>query len=209
MHLDFAALTPAQRYKLLVSTVLPRPIAFVTSVNADGVVNAAPYSFFNCFGADPGVVVIGVADRPEGGPKDTAANAESRGRFVVNLVDEPLAVRMNHAATDFPAGVSEPAEVGLTLEPMEGTDVPRLAESPVSYACNLHKIERIGGNRLVIGTITSATFRPGLVEPDTLHVDTAAWTPIGRMSSPAWYCRTADRFELPRVSYAQWQEGQR
>ena len=204
MDLDFAALDAKQRYKLLASLVVPRPIALVTSLDAAGRVNAAPYSFFNCFGVDPGLVILNVGDRPEGGPKDTAANVAARSEFVVNLCDEPMAERMNDAAIDFPRGVDELAAVGLTAGACAGTAVPRVAESPASFACREHSTQTIGRNRVILGEILAATIRDGLVDPDTLRVDLDQLTMIGRMASPGWYCRTADRFELPRQTHARW-----
>ena len=207
MDFDFADLSPGQRYKLLASLVVPRPIALVTTRDAEGVVNAAPYSFFNVFGVNPGLVILNVGDRPEGGPKDTAANVSAGGRFVVNLVDEPIAVRMNAAAIDFPPGTDELAAVGLTAAACPGTDVPRVAESPASLACREHSTQRIGGNRIILGEVTAMHCRDGLVDPETLRVDLDALTMVGRMASPGWYARTTDRFELPRETYEEWRRG--
>jgi flavin reductase (DIM6/NTAB) family NADH-FMN oxidoreductase RutF len=194
----FADLSPGQRYKLLAGLIVPRPIALVTSLDAAGNLNAAPYSFFNCFGSDPALVILNVADRTDASPKDSAANAQTAGRFVVNLVDEAMAERMNAASADYPPGVSEPAAVGLATEACPGSDVPRLAESPASFACDLHSIQMIGLNRLVIGEVTHAAVREGIVDVAKLHVDVEQLQMVGRMSPPGWYCRTTDRFELDR-----------
>ena len=207
MDFDFAALSPGRRYKLLASLVVPRPIALVTTLDEEGTPNAAPFSFFNVFGTDPGLVILSVGDRAPGTPKDTAANLEARGAFVVNLVDEPIAGRMNAAAIDFPPGVDELAAVGLTAAPCPGTDVPRVAESPASLACRHHGTQQIGGNRIVLGEVTAMHCRDGLVDPDTLRVDLAALSMVGRMASPGWYARTRDQFELPRETYEDWRRG--
>lgn len=205
MDIDFRQLAPAQRYKLLASFVVPRPIALVTSLNADGVVNAAPYSFFNCFGSDPGLVILNVGNRPkneEGGwggrAKDTAENAERHGFFVVNTVDVAMADRMNACAAAFPPGESEAAAVGFTLEPCPGTEVPRIAEAPASLACRTHRVETIGSNRLLLGEVLAARFRPGLVEPESLRADLEAFEPLGRMGGAGGYARTRERFERLR-----------
>ena len=200
MDVDFAELKPGQRYKLLASFVVPRPIALATSLGEGGVVNAAPYSFFNCFGTDPGLLILSVGDRPEGGAKDTAVNAEQHGTFVVNTVDEAMAARMNGCSAAFPPGEGEAEAVGFTLAEMPGTDVPRIAEAPASFACRTHRVEMIGNNRLVIGEVLAGSFREGLVDAEDWHVDVDAFSPLGRMANPAWYTRTADRFELPRPS---------
>ena len=115
MEFDFSGLPPATCYKLLVAAVVPRPIALVSTLGADGVVNAAPFSFFNLIGDDPPMVILSVENRPECPPKDTRRHIDENGEFVVNLVDEPMAERMHACSQDFPPDVSEPAEVGFTL----------------------------------------------------------------------------------------------
>ena len=204
MDIDFAELSPAQRYKLLASFVVPRPIALVTSLGEGGVVNAAPYSFFNCFGSDPGLVILNVGDRPEGDhggqAKDTARNAERHGSFVVNTVDVAMAERMNGCAAAFPPAESEAEAVGFTLAPCPGTDVPRVAEAPASLACRTHRIEKIGNNRLILSEVLHGAFRDGLIDTDDWHVDVAAFTPLGRMGGAGGYTRTTDRLEMKRPS---------
>src|SRR4028119_647196 len=101
MQFDLRELSSRDRYKLLVSVVVPRPIALVTSLNATGHVNAAPFSFFNVMGSDPPLVVLGIGDRSPGAPKDTAHNIRCAGEFVVNIVDEAIAEKMNICAVDF------------------------------------------------------------------------------------------------------------
>jgi len=204
MDLDFRQLRPGERYKLLASLIVPRPIALVTTLDADGRTNAAPFSFFNVFGSDPGLVILGVGDRPEGGPKDTAANIASRGEFVVNLVDEPIAAAMNACAVDFPPGTDELAAAGLTAAACCGTAVPRVAESPASFACREHQTTRVGRNRLVVGEVLGLTVRDGIVDPATLRVASDKLAMVGRMAAPDWYARTSDRFELKRQTYEQW-----
>jgi flavin reductase (DIM6/NTAB) family NADH-FMN oxidoreductase RutF len=107
MDFDFDALPARDRYALLTAVVVPRPIAFVTTVDAAGRINAAPFSFFNAMGSDPPVVVLGIGDREPGVPKDTAANIRASRQFVVNVVVESIAEQMNLCATDFPAGMDE------------------------------------------------------------------------------------------------------
>lgn len=99
--IDFAAIAPRERYKLLCATIMPRPIALVTTISPDGVVNAAPFSFFNVFSEDPALVVLGLQHKPANAPKDTTRNIAETGAFVVNLVDEDLAEAMNICAIDF------------------------------------------------------------------------------------------------------------
>lgn len=99
---DLTALPSALRYKLLAALVVPRPIALVTTVGPSGIVNAAPFSFFNVFSEDPALVVLGLSSQPDGTPEDTLGHVRNQGVFVVNLVDEAIARRMNICAVDFP-----------------------------------------------------------------------------------------------------------
>ncbi|MEM8874822.1 MAG: flavin reductase family protein [Planctomycetota bacterium] len=198
MELDFIQLTPQQRYKLLAGLIVPRPIALVTSRDAEGNLNAAPFSFFNCVGSDPALVILSVGNRAADTPKDTAANIETTGAFVVNMVDEPMAERMNATAGPFPPEVNELDEVGFASADMPGIDIPRIAESPASFACRHHSTQHIGNNRIILGEVTAAFVRDGLVDPASLRVDVTRLTMVGRMASPGWYCRTTDRFELDR-----------
>jgi flavin reductase (DIM6/NTAB) family NADH-FMN oxidoreductase RutF len=138
MHFDIAELDPRRSYKLLTATVVPRPIAWVVSADANGTLNAAPFSFFNCFGGHPPLVCIGIGRRGSR-PKDTLANIEARGDFVINLVSEDLAEAMNITATDFPAGHDELAAAGLATVPSTHVSVPRIADSPVALECRFQQ----------------------------------------------------------------------
>lgn len=132
MRWRIAELAPELRYKLLVSLVVPRPIAFITTRDATGLVNAAPFSFFNVFSDDPPLVIIGIGRRADGSPKDTARNIEATGEFVVNLVDEATAEAMNVTAIDFPPDESEIGPASLTLADSVEVAPPRVAEAPAA-----------------------------------------------------------------------------
>src|SRR5215475_13507465 len=132
---DFARMAPLERYKLLCGVVVPRPIALVTSIDAEGRVNAAPFSFFNVFSEDPPQIVLGLQHKPAGEPKDTTRNLAEVREFVVNMVDEPLAEAMNLCATDFPAGVSEIEVLGIATEPGARVTVPHIAAAPFALEC--------------------------------------------------------------------------
>ena len=195
---DLAELAPKERYKLLVSLVVPRPIALVSTVSRAGVVNAAPYSFFNVFSEDPALVVLGLERKPEGALKDTTQNIRDTGEFVVNLVDEAIAEAMNLCAADVPATVSEPALAGLTPVPSQRVDAPRLAEAPASLECRRHVALEVGyGRQLVCGEVLAVHVREGLVDPATLRLDWQRYAPIGRLFADL-YCRTHDVFEMAR-----------
>ncbi|MFM1856911.1 MAG: hypothetical protein RLZ83_2220 [Pseudomonadota bacterium] len=196
MEFDFSGLPPATCYKLLVAAVVPRPIALVSTVGADGVVNAAPFSFFNLIGDDPPMVILSVENRPEGPPKDTRRHIDENGEFVVNLVDEPMAERMHACSQDFPPDVSEPAEVGFTLEPSRVVQPPRIAEAPFSLECRLLQRVEINPRRLLaIGQVLWLRARDGLVDPQNLRVDTSSYHPVGRLYADL-YIRTRDTFRI-------------
>lgn len=205
MEFDFAKLAAKDRYKLLVSTVVPRPIALVTTVSQAGHVNAAPFSFFNVVGSDPAIVVLGISNRPEGPPKDTAANILASGEFVVNLVSESIAQQMNTCATDFPANHDELKEAGLTAIPSTAVKPPRIAESPVNFECRLAQVVEIGRNRTILGEVLRMHIHDDLIDTERLYVRTDQLHLIGRMHGGGMYTRTNDLFEIPRVSFAEWQ----
>jgi flavin reductase (DIM6/NTAB) family NADH-FMN oxidoreductase RutF len=130
VQFDFAVMEPMQRYKLLLATVMPRPIAWVTTRDSGGAINAAPFSFFNVFGSDPARVGLGIGSRAPGEPKDTRANIRLNEQFVVDLVPFALAQKMRVTSIAFPKGVEEPVEAGLTLTLCERVVVPYIAEAP-------------------------------------------------------------------------------
>ncbi len=202
---DLRTLVGPARYKLLTGLVVPRPIALVTTLDRDGTINAAPYSFFNVFSDDPPLVVLGLQSKPDGTPKDTAALVRETGSFVVNLVDEALAERMNICSVDFPRGMSEIAAAGLTTVPSVAIPVPRIAEAPVALECTHYvTLEVSRARRLCIGTGVYLHAQPGIVDPERMYVDLGAYKPVARLSGNM-YARLGERFSLTRQSYAEWQ----
>lgn len=206
MQFDFATLSPKDRYKLLVATVTPRPIAWVVTAAPDGTLNAAPYSFFNVFSNDPPVVVIGIGGREPGDVKDTGANIRRTGQFVVNLVDEATAPAMVVTAIDFPPEVDELHEAGLHMLPSLHVVPPRIAESPVALECErLATIELNTDRALVLGRVLAMHIRDdAVIDPARCYVDTPKLGLIGRMHGTGWYARTGDLFEVPRIDVADW-----
>lgn len=202
MQIDPARHPGADSYRLLTSLVIPRPIAWVTSLSPAGSLNLAPFSFFNAVSGSPPYVVVSVGLRDDGTPKDTARNIDSNGQFVVNLVTENLLRAMNVSAVDFPPDQSELVAADLHGTPSVHVKVPRLAESQVSLECRLIDSRALGTNTLYIGEVVMFHVADPLVD-SRLHVK--GFAPIGRLGAPSAYCRTADRFELPRISYAEWQ----
>jgi flavin reductase (DIM6/NTAB) family NADH-FMN oxidoreductase RutF len=205
MLFDLDALPAASRYKLLVSTVVPRPIAWVVTQDAAGVLNAAPYSFFNVFGSDPPVVALGVGSRPTGAEKDTLANITATGEFTVCLVPETALQAMNVTAADFPPGEDEVAQAGLTTLPSTKVRPPRLAESPVAMECTLFQTLPIGAHSLVVGQVRAMHIADAAVmDPQKCYIDSPALGLVGRLHGAGWYTRTTDRMEVKRVSAADW-----
>jgi flavin reductase (DIM6/NTAB) family NADH-FMN oxidoreductase RutF len=201
---DFAALSPHERYKLLIGAVVPRPIAWVTTCDSAGVVNAAPFSFFNCLSADPAILALGVEYRPSGAQKDTGRNIRETQVFTVNIVSDALAEAMNVTAIPFPAGVDELQAAGLTARQGVKVSSPWIGQAPVAFECRHHTTLSIGGSReIILGEVVYAHFRKDTVNVSNLHVDPAAVDAIGRMGGHG-YSTTRDYFDLHTMSIDTW-----
>ena len=198
MELDLQGEHSERAYPILASLVIPRPIAWVTTMSPTGAVNTAPFSFFNVLGSEPPIVGICPGDRADGTPKDTARNVRSTHEFVVNLVDEAVAEAMNKTAASLPYGADELKHAGLTAVPSSLIRPPRIAEAPASLECQEWGTLQIGDNRLIIGLVLRLHVRDELIDPDTLRIRSERFHAVGRMASPHWYCRTGDRFEMIR-----------
>ena len=188
----------AKAYQILASLVTPRPIAWVTTLNEDSSVNAAPFSFFNCFGSNPPLVIFAPGNRESGVPKDTARNIRRQKEFVIHMVDASVMQAMNQSAADHPYGVSEPDLSKLELIASQKIAVPHIAAAPVALECSEHSCIEIGSNRLVLGIVHRVHVRDGIADPASCHINVDAYAPIGRMASPSWYCTTDQLFEIPR-----------
>jgi flavin reductase (DIM6/NTAB) family NADH-FMN oxidoreductase RutF len=190
-------LTPRDRYKVLTSFVLPRPIAWVTTLGPGGVVNAAPFSFFNVFCEDPPLCMFAANHRPDGRIKDTVTNIERLGEFVVNLADESLARAMHESSGDFPPDVGEPHYLGLKVAPSTKISVPRLADTPWAMECKTWKTIDVNHDRLLImGEGINFYIRDELWDTAAMRVHMDRYHPIGRMFADR-YCRTDDRVVFP------------
>jgi flavin reductase (DIM6/NTAB) family NADH-FMN oxidoreductase RutF len=198
MELDLEKEFADRAYPILVSLVIPRPIALVTTLSPEGKVNAAPFSFFNLMGANPPICAFAPGNRDNGTPKDTALNVRSTREFVVNLVDESIAEAMNQCAASLPYGENELARAGLTAAPSSVVKPPRIVEAPASLECEEWGTLQIGGNRMVIGLIKRLHVRDEFFDMEKRRVRTEKLSMIGRMASPHWYCKTRDRFEMIR-----------
>ncbi|MDX1932736.1 MAG: flavin reductase family protein [Capsulimonadales bacterium] len=196
MEYDLSQLSAQEGYRLLTGVVVPRPIAWVSTLGEEGTINVAPFSFFNILGSDPPTIGIGVGNRKDGSPKDTAANILRSGEFVVNLVDEANAEAMNVTAIEFPPGISELTEAGLTAAPSVRVTAPRIAEAKVCLECRLFQVVANGNNRILIATVEHVHVREGET-PETFRF-------IGRTDGPGGYVRTRDRFEIARIRWTDW-----
>lgn len=201
MQIDLSTLPHRSAYKLLTGSVVPRPIAWVSTVNREGRPNLAPYSFFNAVSADPPVLVFSPGVRTvDREPKDTYHNVAATGEFVVNLVSEALAPAMNITAQELPAEVNEFELAGVTPEPSVKVRPPRVAESPISFECRVDDIITIGANPgggfLVIGRILLMHVRDDILF-DGDKIDLDRFQPVGRLVGNL-YIHTSDQFKLIR-----------
>jgi flavin reductase (DIM6/NTAB) family NADH-FMN oxidoreductase RutF len=195
MEIDFEAITEYQRYKLMASLIVPRPIALVTTLGADGTVNAAPFSMFNMLGEEPPIVMISVNRVADGTLKDTAVNIVRTGEFVVHLSDEAIAEKMHRCGERFPPNVSELASVGLT--PVASTRVapPRIAEAPVAFECTLWETLETTSRQIFIGKVHRLHARDELIDLETWRVRLQHYFPVGRFGASD-YVTTRDRFTI-------------
>ncbi len=190
----------ADIYKLMVGIIVPRPIAFVSSISADGVLNLAPFSFFTAISANPPVVCFSPMIRgSDSKRKDTLENVEATREFVINIVSEDFAARMNITSTEFPPQVDEFAASALTPVSSDLVRPPRLGESRASMECKLVQVVHVSpkplGGSLVIGEVVRFHIEDSIV--DNFKVDPDRLNAIGRMGGPT-YCRTTDRFDMAR-----------
>ena len=204
MDFDFSALPKASRYKILGSCVTPRPIAWVTSRSPEGVVNAAPYSFFNVMGDDPPTIALGLLRHGEARLKDTARNIRETGEFVVNLVREEDGAAMNLTCVDAPADVSEIELAGLEIVPSVQVAPPRIATAPASFECKvLHALETGPQQMVVIGQVVHAHVGDAyILDAERLHIDPLAMKLLARMHGAGWYSRQTDLLQMTRPSWA-------
>jgi flavin reductase (DIM6/NTAB) family NADH-FMN oxidoreductase RutF len=206
MQLNLSELSPAKRYHVLSSLVVPRPIAWVTTLNEDGQVNAAPFSYFQLMGENPPLVVLGIGKRSDGSAKDSFRNIRRTREFVINIVTEENAEQMNLCGTDFPPGISEIGVLGLATEPSSLVKPPRLPCAPAQIEGRELQTLLIGGNQVVMGELLVVHIRDEFIEPEKLHVLTEKMHVIGRLQGGegGGYARTREPFHMKRLSYAEW-----
>ncbi len=187
--------------RVLTGVIVPRPIAFVSSVSTDGIVNLAPFSFFNAMAYDPATIVLGISRSAGWKEKDTLANIEATGEFVVNVVVDDIAKAMNSTAAEFPADVDEFEVGGLTAAPSELVRAPRVAESPVNMECRLNQVVAVGDgtkHAIVIGEIVLMHIRDDIINGH--RINHQRLKPVGRLAGNM-YCNTHDVYEMVRPMY--------
>jgi flavin reductase (DIM6/NTAB) family NADH-FMN oxidoreductase RutF len=208
VHFDFADLTERQRYKLLIGTVIPRPIAFVTTLGRDGRANAGPFSFFNVLTHDPAIVAIGVENYPDMRLKDTSRNIRETEEFTVHICDDALVQQMEICAIKFGPHVDELALAGLDTVPGMMVRSPRIVSAPAALECRRKMILELGKAReIILGEVVGLFVREDAVDRDTLHIDQHKMDAIGRMGGHS-YARTRDQFEIKTLSVDEWERQQ-
>ncbi len=206
-HMDINPndLHPAERYKLLIGAVVPRPIAFVSTISPSGHHNIAPFSFFVPIGANPMLLAFCPANNMDGSPKDTLVNASPApigvGQFVINIAAAPYQYQMAATAEALPPKDSEFEFASLTPTDAKLVKPPRLAESPIAFECETTEVRQFtegepAGANMVIGRVVHIHTTDTELINDRFHVSAERLAAIGRMGGSE-YCTTADRFELP------------
>jgi len=196
---DPASMDPADMAKLMSGSVVPRPIALVTTLGSDGP-NAAPFAFFNLVCVDPSMLMFSMAPREGMTMKDTIRNIERLPEFVVHIVDEASKEKMNLCSAEVPYGTNEIERAGFRTEPSIKVRPPRIADCPVQLECRLERMLKLGRRpyTMVIGEIVLAHFRDGLVDEMRHYVDTPGLHAMGRMEGGDMYTLLTDRFSMPR-----------
>lgn len=207
MQINPGTQTRKENYKLLIGSVLPRPIAFVTSVHSSGVVNAAPFSFFNVVGTEPPLVGISCIRKPDGVMKDTARNIVEKCEFVVHVVSEENVATVNETAVDFPSDQSEAEMAGFHLVPSVVIQTPRIKETKIQMECKLYRHLPLGGTKdrpnadFLIGEIVRFHLDDELYSAG--RIDAERLQPVGRMAGTT-YVRGGEMFSMPRLPYHKW-----
>jgi flavin reductase (DIM6/NTAB) family NADH-FMN oxidoreductase RutF len=203
---DLEQLDQRRCYNLLASTVVPRPIAWVVTCDAQGRPNAAPYSFFNFFSGYPPVICVGMSLQ-EGQAKDSLANIRASGEFIVNMVPASMAEAMNTTAVPFPRGVNELEKAHLTTRASVKVRPPHIEGSPVALECRLKQIVPVDTSATIVVAHVAAMHvrEDAVLSAERGHIDGTRLDIIGRMESPSNYTRTTERFSMPQRQVEEWE----
>jgi flavin reductase (DIM6/NTAB) family NADH-FMN oxidoreductase RutF len=194
MEIGASTLDRIAAYKLMTGSIVPRPVAWVTTRSVDGVVNAAPYSAYTLISADPPLLVFNSSRR--NGDKDSARNIRATAEFVVNVADEDLLVQMHNCSAVLPPEVSEPAEFGIALAPSVAVGPPRIKASPICLECRLLQMFDVGNepHTVIIGEVVHFYVADHLYENG--RIDQAKLRPVARIGGPT-YARLGELIHLP------------
>ncbi|MEO8152986.1 MAG: flavin reductase family protein [Rhizobacter sp.] len=195
MNIDFSTLTEYQRYKLMASLIVPRPIALITTLSENKVINAAPFSMFNMLGEEPPIVMVSINRLNDGTLKDTAANIAREKEFVVHISDEAMAEKMHRCGERLPSSVSELTHVGFTALPSNAVKPPRIAEAPVAFECTLWETLETTSRQIFIGQVRWLHAREGLIDTERWRVRLQEYFPVARFGA-SYYINTRERFSL-------------
>ncbi len=189
-------LSARDRYKLMIGTVVPRPIALVTTVDPEGRINAAPFSFFNCLSADPPILALGVENHPDMSFKDTALNIRLTEVFTVNIVSHAIAEAMHICAVPFTRRTRRIAGRGPDRDAGHRVASPWIKEAPASFECRRHVTLELGKSRqIILGEIVFAHYQPDVIDVERMRIDPAKLDTIARLGGNT--CSTIrDRFEM-------------
>jgi len=207
MNFDLSKTAVHQTYNLLIGLVAPRPIAWITSMNLGGQLNAAPFSAYNYVGIDPPIVAVGVGNRPGPGivGKDTAQNIRTTREFVINVVNEAVAEAMVVSAVDFPPEINELEIAHLKTEPSLLVKVPRIAAAPASLECREITTMEIGRSRIVLGQVVAIHVKDEFVDHAGPYIRAEELHAVGRMNGLGAYVKTKGAFfSIPRMNYEEW-----
>jgi flavin reductase (DIM6/NTAB) family NADH-FMN oxidoreductase RutF len=198
VHFDPDEMETTAFYRVMNSVVVPRPIAWVCSRSAEGVINLAPHSFYTVACVDPPVVQFTSVGR-----KDSLRNVEATGEFTISLTPEPMFEQINATSTDFPPGMSEPEVCGVRMEPSDRVGVPRVAESPVAVECRLHATMRFGDSTVVFGRVLRISAWESAVRDGRPRIEELR--PLARLGGMEW-STIGEVKEIPRMPYAKWKD---
>jgi flavin reductase (DIM6/NTAB) family NADH-FMN oxidoreductase RutF len=199
MEINLNRLPSRDAHDLLASAIIPRPIAWVSSVSAQGLINLAPFSFFTGITWCPATLAFSVVNRPDGSRKGTIRNIEETRNFVVNMVSQDLASRMVKTSATFPYGINEAQEAEVPLISSTVVAAPRVKESKVAFECSLDRVITVGqganAGNLVLGVILLVHIKDELLEAGKI-IAPVGFDVIGRLSGSNRFCRTTNVFEI-------------
>ncbi len=203
MYIDCSQFPSRELYKVLIGCVVPRPIAWISTADKDGLLNLAPFSFYNALSASPPILGIGIGSRtvtgddgkPAPSPKDTLKNIRDTEEFVVNVVSKELVEKMVRTSGEYGPDVSEFKEVDIACAASSLVKPPRVAEAKIAMECVLHQIVDLGGSNLVLGKIVCIHLSDQVYNNG--EIDLLSLSAVGRLSADS-YCDTTSLFEISR-----------